>query len=863
MPASCRATEFLARHPGLTSLSINQPKGLDTCHQISFAPIEAVLPRLVTLVVVSDWECTSKRNHNRGLGGEHDCEAMRVDVTGISRLCCLTHLTLSHCSLGPHFNAVLDQLPLLVKCDLGDCEGVGALTVCGLSHLSQICVRHSDVTGLLISNCAALLSVAAEFSEYLSSVLTDACPSLAHLTINNCCSLPHLDVGSLPRLESVDASGCWALIKLVATSCPELRTLNAFWCNQLMCLTVADSCLLQSLVVGGQYLQELDYSMCISLTSLSVSDAALQSLGPCPTLRELTLHGCRELSTLDLSSFPQLHSARIGYCGALPSLRVDHHVHLKSLWIRGEAKLTALVVAHCPSLISAKIKSKYVDELSLTDLPSLLNIKVSSPSACYTTSRLHTDAAHVKVRIARCPAVLEVLVDHQGMFSLDLSAMPNLRRLDASSCILLSELHVSGCCSLDAVSLSNCQNLRHFDLASATHLRNVELLNCRDLLRLSPQLLDHSTVTSLHLTFAGPMVNFSNLVHLTNLHLDTCLDINAIPASSCPTVVSLEVTSCCELQHMDIAPLSALQRLRVEDCKGLARLGEMGPTGLSDSLEFYHNSGSVSRPVGCASPLQHLAIRSCPSLLSLDLKPYPLLKAVELLECKGLRGLELCHCPDLHTLLVNLSSHMTVLGVNLLAALKTIDLHGLVSLPRLDLSSCVNLQSLKLFECALSELDCSGCHSIQTVSMDNCLDVTAVTAVNLPELTTIRIRSSAQLTALHISGSHCLVEVSVGPESSLAFLDLTQAPNLAVTFHPPQSSALCPACMTCKCDPNQPGVSAGTYGFLHGTTVHRVCDDCAHGVSFRPFVTSRGNKGMCLSCPVCAKPCQLARFAAP
>lgn len=150
------ATEFLARHPGVTSLIITQLLEVEEAHKISFASVAATLPRLLQLGLYSD--CTD-------MYGDVEYYPMEIDISSIGDLRSLTHLTIDHCTLGPGFSSVLAKLPLLVELDLSGSGCTEGIVVVGLSHLLLVSMRHSDIPELLISDCAALHTVAAGFSD--------------------------------------------------------------------------------------------------------------------------------------------------------------------------------------------------------------------------------------------------------------------------------------------------------------------------------------------------------------------------------------------------------------------------------------------------------------------------------------------------------------------------------------------------------------------------------------------------------------------------------------------------------------------------------------------------------------------------
>lgn len=140
--------------------------------------------------------------------GDVEYYPMEIDISSIGDLRSLTHLTIDHCTLGPGFSAVLAKLPLLVELDLSGSGCTEGIVVVGLSHLLVVSMRHSDIPELLISDCAALHTVAAGFSEPLVGVIIISCPSLAELTVEWCSSLAHLDVSGSLGLVTLEAASC-------------------------------------------------------------------------------------------------------------------------------------------------------------------------------------------------------------------------------------------------------------------------------------------------------------------------------------------------------------------------------------------------------------------------------------------------------------------------------------------------------------------------------------------------------------------------------------------------------------------------------------------------------------------------------
>lgn len=836
----CRASEFLARHAGVTSLGITQVLDVRQRHNISLPSISHNLPGLVTLSVCS--ECTDNE------GDEVEFYPMCVEITCIGRLHRLANLTLHHCSLSRGLSGVLAQLPLLVNLYLMGCEGIGALQLHGLARLKLIKMPNTDASGVWISDCVALRSMDVQCAPSLVNLVIFDCPSLRDVASSLCSSLKVVEVSDSPRLMTLDVSGCAALVDLRATGCSRLVTLNAMSCEQLVGTNLTGCFSLEHLLMGGSSLKELDYTPCAALKRIMVRGAAFSSLAPSPTLEQLYLTDCSELSTLDLLSFPQLRRFHLDKCSPLSDLHVGQLAHLDTLRVHDCVGMASMVVSNCPALTSVNVRSTQLEELSLVDLPSLLQLDISSLQNTWEDDQ--QDVTQLDVYFDICLALSHVSVSHQGVCVLDLSGMSNLQYLDVSRCTCMSELSIVGCSSLDALSLSRCDHVRDLDLSPATQLRSLNLTDCGELSHSCRQLLDHPTLTSLHLTFTGRLPTLSSLTKLINLHLHACDDMTDINFTGCLALVSLAITCCKQIQHVDVTPLTALQCLKVDSCSNFVELVGLKSAGVVGSLAVY------------ASPLQHLEVSGCPSLVTLDLAFCPLLKELSIQGCEDLETLELFGCLELLKLKVALCPAVSSLAVGKASTLITMELNVLRSLLSLDVGGCVSMKSVKLTDCGFTEMDFDGCCSIETIKLYRCPALTRVRAMTLPSLTTLKIRSSPKLTTLQLGGSRSLLDVKVGPDSPLPFLDLSEAANLEVQFRPVRSSAICLVCSKRTCEAKVLGASTVIHGFLHESTVHRVCSTCAAGVFRLPARDMGGVSGNLLSCPVCSHACQLAHFPA-
>lgn len=264
------------------------------------------------------------------------------------------------------------------------------------------------------------------------------------------------------------------------------------------------------------------------------------------------------------------------------------------------------------------------------------------------------------------------------------------------------------------------------------------------------------------------------------------------------------------------------------------------------------------RQADWVSPVEHLVVGACSSLVRLNLNCFPSLKEITLEGCGMLQTTDLHRCKSLLKLKLDSCSAMTDLSVGGAACLQSIALSGMTSLLTLNIRECDGLRSLKLRECAITELDCDRCYSLLTITLHQCRAIKRVSAVRLSDLITLTIEDSPRLTDVCLIGSHCLRNSGIGPESPLGVLNLSAAPELAVSFSPSGIPALCPVCASCRCDTGLRGKFVVTYGFIHGATVHRICHSCALKVT--RLVNTEGDLETSLLCPVCAEPGHVALF---
>lgn len=822
------ATKFITQQcVGVKHLTITQPSS-DTHIIVSLEPFASILPHLLTLSL-----------HARGFGqgwDQSDVHYLSFGIGSISRLHCLESLTLDHCILGVGLSHVIAELTLLTALDLTCSEGVGILAVSNLQRLKQIGMPHTDVTELTVSNCPTLSSLDADFSLELNGFAIDGCAALIGLTMMFCSDLSKLNVSSCTALETLIVSDSEALIDLVARGCLNLRTLHAESCNLLEEIDITGCARLATLKCSSLAMGELELATCVGLKHLLLHNANLSALSACPTLQELHLRDCPCLSALDLSLYSQLRTLKVSSSNMLELLHVADLDFLTELEVCNCHGMTAMLVSHCSMLSSVRVEAFHLPELRITDLPLLHNLHISSI--------YNMPEGESELQVRNCPTLTSMTIHHATLTALDVSGTTSLNKLDASGCVLLHKLELASCPLISEVLVAQCSSLQQLDIGEAAQLHSLNLSQCRDLVYTNPQLLNSSSLTSLHVSFNGCLPDLSSLPMLSDLHLLSCSSLTTLDLSSCCGFLNLRIYECDMLRFIPLLNLSKVRELAVMSCSSLTCVGGEQPLSFEEWRVMrppaYHSTSQLG------TALEQLCISSCSALQHVDLSSYPRLNAVAIKECSSLKALKASSCHSLEVLKVRGCTALTTLAVSGLGKLGAVEFEQLSNLLNVGLTECVSLQRLTITGAAFDRLDLPGCRVLRLLNLGSCRNLRIIAATSLPLLTHVNVYACPSLQAVQLTGSTAnLRKLEVGLDSDLAPMDLTEATVLEMTFSPARSTDKCPVCKT----------RTASHGFLHSTTVHRVCSICAYKASRWSGSAYRR------SCPVCSSLGHLATFS--
>ncbi|XP_050257416.1 disease resistance protein RPV1-like isoform X36 [Quercus robur] len=285
------------------------------------------------------------------------------------------------------------------------------------------------------------------------------------------------------------------------------------------------------------------------------------------------------------------------------------------------------------------------------------------------------------------------------IISPDFTGVPNLEKLNLSSCQKLRELHPS---------VGILKKLVHFDLKF-----------CENLVCLPNTICSLNSLERLDLcgcsNFDNLPENLGNLKGLKNLHLSGTA-IKELPSSidGLTTLTSLTLNDCKNLVCLPsiICSLNSLERLDLYGCSNFDNLPEN--LGNLKGLKNLHLSGTAIKELPSSidglTTLTSLTLNDCKNLVCLP---------STICSLNSLERLDLCGCSNFDNLLENLGNLNGLKNLHLSGtAIKELpsSIDGLTTLTSLTLWSCRNLVCLPNTICCLISLECleiSGCSSFE------------------------------------------------------------------------------------------------------------------------------------------------------
>ncbi|MBQ9466250.1 MAG: starch-binding protein [Muribaculaceae bacterium] len=193
---------------------------------------------------------------------------------------------------------------------------------------------------------------------------------------------------------------------------------------------VASACetaAIKTLIVDGNPLQGLNASNTAginlrngdALTDCRTPDLETLSAKNCGDLTEVNVNYCQKLTSVDLTGSQKVKSLKMMNCVGLtevPSL--DKPEILETLMCGYNTSLSDLDVTGYPALKTLNCQNNAIEELDLSLNPALVD--------------LYASTNNIEELEIPSEAIMNVAVDHNGMFKLDIGTAPNLMNLDFS-----------------------------------------------------------------------------------------------------------------------------------------------------------------------------------------------------------------------------------------------------------------------------------------------------------------------------------------------------------------------------------------------------------------------------------------------
>jgi uncharacterized repeat protein (TIGR01451 family) len=494
----------------------------------------------------------------------------------------------------------------------------------------------------------------------------------------------------------------------------------------------------------------------LAVTSLDLTQSNIAVLDGIAAFTNLAELHCRFnlLSELNLAALSNLVTLDCSY-NQITVLNVNGLPNLQNLNCAGN-KLTSLNVLGLTNLISLDCPVNQLATLNVSGL-NLQHLGFGyNPMASMAA-------------VTGIPTNLESLsCNALGLTTLNVSAFPNLKRLDCIGNLFTSLNAITGLSAnledlycfnnqMTSLNLTGFPNLKRLychgnpltaiNVSGLVHLEelncnqsNLTALNVSGLTALRLLACDYNQITALDLSGLTNLKNLSthhneltlNLTGLNSLELLVC-SYNQIPGvdfSPLTNLASIYIYGGTGPAVLDLTGISTITELNVGSL-GLTSINLTGLTNLKTLTA--HDNALTSIDLSGLVNLESLTLRSN-SLTSLDLTG---LNNIKLLDCggNGLTSLDVSGLPDLETLYANVNE-LTSLFLLLNPNLQTVSI-GQNHLTDLNLMNSPNLKYLKCESNELTALNVYSNPKLNTlVASDNLINTLVLppTSLNLLDL---------------------------------------------------------------------------------------------------------------------------------
>ena len=428
----------------------------------------------------------------------HNPDLSSINVTGLTRL---KSIQAEGCNLTKVDVRGHESLETLYVSDNNDLEEINAS---GCKNLTSVSYNTEYVKSLIFEGCVKLTLSSYGYMSELTTLNLKGITGLTSLSVYNNPALTNLDVSGCTKLTSLSVYGNESLAAIDVTSLTALTDLSAYR-NNLSSIDVTGLTKLKSLYVyGNETLSEIKgLKDLANLTSLDAYRTALKSIDvsglakleslsvyECENLEEINASGCTALTDVpnlySSSEFKALKILNLSGTG-LTSLSISSFPELTTMDVSGCTKLTSLYVYDNESLTAIDVTGcTALEHLDCYRNESLTSLDVSSLSAltrldAYENNLAALDLSNNKkltyidvhnnqleTLTLNNPVLEELNCENNLLTALDVSNSTGLRNLDCSD-NQLTTLDVSKNIHLSSLDCENNQ-LTSLDLSNNTEL---------------------------------------------------------------------------------------------------------------------------------------------------------------------------------------------------------------------------------------------------------------------------------------------------------------------------------------------------------------------------------------------------------
>ncbi|XP_034705557.1 putative disease resistance protein RGA3 [Vitis riparia] len=592
--------------------------------------------------------------------------------------------------------------------------------------------------------------------------------NLRHLEIDGCRRLNYMPcrLGELTMLQTLHLAYLDAMEYMFENSSstepffPSLKTLKldelcnfkGWWREIAGEQAPSFPSLSQLLIRNCGQLTTVQLPSCPSLSTLKITKCGQLTtvqLPSCPSLSGLQIYACGQLTTVQLPSCPSLSRLEIYGCGQLTTVQLPSCPSLSILEIYECGQLTTVQLPSCPSLSILEIYE--CGQLTTVQLPSCPFLSTLEISEC---GQLTT------VQLPSCPSLSTLKIDEcDQLTTLQLPSCPSLSTLRISdgqlptvpSCSSLSELEIISCNQLTTLKLPSCSSLSKLQIWFCNQLTTLELPSCPSLSTLEIDGCDQLTTVQL---ISSP--------HLSKLVINNCGSLESLQLPACPSLSELRIQCCYQLTVQQLPSCPELSELEIICCNQLTTVQLLSSPHLSKLFIGYcENLKSLQLP-SCPS-LSTLEIDECDQLTTVQLISSPHLSKLVIYNCESLESLQLPACPSLSELRIKCCYQLTVQQLPSCTELSELEIIGCYQLTTVQLLSSPHLSKLFIRYCEnLKSLQLPSCPSLSELQIIDCHELTTVQLLSSPRLSKLYIESCICLESLLLSSLPCLEELILG-----------------------------------------------------------------------------------------------------